>query len=246
MEGISPKAELMLRALEKRLAEEAEERCWPIINNYEEVALQTFVDAWRDINKNSGKGGARESLQLLATKARLSPEAVLYEIILILWPYSVPPARKRAGDIAYIKRFAKGLRDTAKELRGSPTVGLSKDMYPTYYHPRGAATSFIIPPRAFWFDLSPDVVHLPDMLEGYASFLDNKIRRLKYFAKREPTESQYWNDRELEVVAWVERVAGQAYRARVAAIVRVLQPSFAVEAEGLRKRAQRKIKHQPD
>lgn len=245
MGRISPKAELMLRGLERRLAKQSEERNWPLSDQHEKVFQQSFADGWKEINEDGGRGGAQESLRFLARKANSSPEALLEHIILILWPYSIPPARRRATDIDCIKGFARRLRDTAWELRHSPVVGLSADMYPHYYRPRGAATPVIALQRPSWFTAGQDVVRLPDMLERYASFLENKARRLQNYAKQEPTENKYWKDCVDEAVTWVKQVTGKAQRAKVAAIVRVLRPSIAVGAEALRKRAQRQLKRRP-
>jgi hypothetical protein len=83
------------------------------------------------------------------------------------------------------------------------------------------------------------------MLEQYAAALKERARLLRQCAKREPTENLYWKDRVDEVVAKVKQVRGRSHRERVAAILRVLQPSIAVEAETLRKRAYRQRKSHP-
>jgi hypothetical protein len=204
---------------------------------------QCFADSWKKINEDGGQGGARESLRFLARKANSSPAALLEYIILILWPYSLPPARRRAADIDNIKGFARRLQDIAGELRHSPIVGFSADMYHHYYHPRGAAA----PAIAFQWPsspaLSPDVVRLPDLLEDYALFLENKVRLMQHYARAEPTESEYRKDCEDDVIGWVGQVAGKVYREKVADILDVLWPPFTGKkgkrAETLRKRAYR-------
>jgi hypothetical protein len=217
---------------------------WPTLSKDEKAVQQSFAEGRQAINADSGLGGARDSLRFLARKVKQPAEALLEDFILILWPFSNPPARARLSEINRVNQFAKGLRDTAAILREDPVCGFWADQGPSWYSPRCGKRSLIIPQRPA-FHLLPEADRLPEMLERYASFLENKARRLRYYARQEPTENQYWKDCVDKVVTYVKSLTGKFYRDKVTTILRILRPSIAVEAETLRKRTYRQTKSRP-
>lgn len=151
--------------------------------------------------------------------------------------------RRRERSVAELRSLAKVVR--ADLGRAWPLVG------PDYYAPRKWKGAHIqIPDTPIPFS-DPELEPLPDMLERYASCVEQSARLQRQCAKLEPTEKQWRQDMEDRVLRCVKDFTGRCYRAHVADILEALRPgpirteAAGTKSETLRKREFRRRKSAP-